>query len=66
MYKITIISQQHYCSTLPSADPSLRVTSTITSLDVALLSAIVTLNEVSLSGMEYCGSLNDTVVPISQ
>ena len=30
VYKITIISQHHYCSTLPSANCPLRVTSTIT------------------------------------
>ena len=66
MYKITIISQQHYCSTLPLADPLLRVTCTITSSDALLLIIIITLNEVPLSDTEYCDSLNDTVDPIGQ
>ena len=66
MYKITITSQQHYCSTLPLADPSLRVTSTITFSDALLLSIIITLNELSLSSTEYCDWLNDTVAPIGQ
>ena len=64
MDKITIISQQHYCCTIPLAVPLLRVTSTITSSVAVLLSAILTVNEVLFSATEYCDWLNETVVNI--
>jgi len=64
VYKITILSQQHYYSTLPVADPSLRVTSTNTSSDTLLLSLILPLNVVSLSVTEYCDWLKDTISSI--
>ena len=58
------LHQQHYDSTLPLADPSLIVTSTITSSDVLLFSVIAPVNELSLSATEYCDWLSDTVAPI--
>ena len=61
-----MITQQHYCSTLPIADPSLIVTSNITSTDALLLSVILTVNEVSFSATEYCDWLNDTIAPSGQ
>ena len=36
-------------ATLPLADPSLRVTSTVTSLDVSLLSVMIPVSDVLLS-----------------
>ena len=53
VYKITIMSQQYYCSTLPLADPSLIVTSTVTSSDALLFIVKLTVNESSLSATEY-------------
>ena len=64
MDKITIISQQHYCCTIPLAVPLLRVTSTITSSVAILLSDILTAKEVSFSDTEYWDWLNETVVNI--
>jgi len=64
VYKITILSQQHYYSTLPVADPSLKVISTNISSDALLLSVILSLNVVSLSVIEYCDWLNDTTASI--
>ena len=58
--------KQCYYSTLPLADPSLIVTSTITSLDVLLLSVIVPVNELLLSAIEYCDWPSDTVAPVDQ
>ena len=51
---------------LPLADPSVMVTSTITSLDALLLSIRPTDNEVMFSSMEYCDWLNDNTAPVDQ
>ena len=42
------------------------MTSTITSLDVLLLSVIVPASGLSLSATEYCDWLSDTIAPIEQ
>ena len=51
---------------LPLADPSVMVTSTITSLDALLLSIRPTDNGVMFSLTEYCDSLNDNTAPVDQ
>ena len=48
---------------LPLADPSLIVTSTITSSDVLLFSVTTPVNELSLSTTEYCDCFSETVAP---
>ena len=65
MDKITIISQQHYRSTLPLAVPLLRVTSTITSSDAVLLTLYSPLMKCHFLLLNnYCDWLNETVVNI--
>ena len=49
---------------LPLADPSVMVTSTITSSDVLLLSIRPTDNGVMFSSIEYCDWLNDNTAPV--
>ena len=51
---------------LPLADPSVMVTSTITSLDALLLSIRPTDNGVMFSLIEYCDWLNDNIAPVDQ
>ena len=51
---------------LPLADPSVMVTSTITSSDVLLLSIRPTDNGVMFSSMEYRDSLNDNTATAGQ
>jgi len=51
---------------LPLADPSVMVTSTITSLDALLLSIRPTDNGVMFSSIEYCDWLNDNTAPVDQ
>ena len=51
---------------LPLADPSVMVSSTITSLDALLLSIRPTDNGVMFSSIEYCDWLNDNIAPIDQ
>ena len=51
---------------LPLADPSVMVTSTITSLDALLLSIRPTDNGVMFSSIEYCDWLNDNAAPVNQ
>ena len=51
---------------LPLADPSVMVTSTITSSDVLLLSIRPTDNGVMFSSIEYCDSSNETIEPVGQ
>ena len=49
---------------LPLADPSVMVTSTITSSDVLLLSIRPTDNGVMFSSIEYCDWLNNSTAPV--
>ena len=49
---------------LPLADPSVMVTSTITSSDVLLLSIRPTDNGVMFSSIEYCDWLNDNIATV--
>ena len=51
---------------LPLADPSVMVTSTVTSLDVLLLSIRPTDNGVMFSSIEYCDWVNDNNAPVDQ
>ena len=51
---------------LPLADPSVMVTSTITSLDALLLSIRPTDNGVMFSSIEYCDWLNENTAPVDQ
>ena len=51
---------------LPLADPSVMVTSTITSLDTLLLSIRPTDNGVMFSSIEYCDWLNDNTASVDQ
>ena len=52
--------------TLPLADPSVMVTSTMTSLDALLLSIRPIDNGVMFSSIEYCDWLNDNTDPVDQ
>ena len=49
---------------LPIADPSLRVTSTVTSSDAALFSVIVPISESLLSATKYCDWFSDTTASV--
>ena len=51
---------------LPLADPSVMVTSIITSLNALLLSIRPTDNGVMFSLIEYCDWLNDNTTPVDQ
>ena len=51
---------------LPLVDPSVMITSTITSLDALLLSIRPTDNGVMFSSIEYCDWLNDNTIPVDQ
>ena len=51
---------------LPLADPSVMVTSTITSLDALLLNIRPTDNGVMFSLIKYCDWLNDNTAPVDQ
>ena len=59
-------SHQQLLHHLPLADPSVMVTSNVTSLDVLLLSIRPTDNGVMFSSIKYSFLLNDNFVPIDQ
>ena len=52
------------CFVIPLADPSMRMISTATSLDVSLLNVTNAVSELLLSAAKYCDWLNDTTASV--